>query len=58
MHPRRKVLILLAINGVLMVAIASRFVALESAWEAWTMRQTAWKVLHPATEPDHRPAPK
>ena len=51
MHPRRRALILLAINGALMLAIAWRFVRLEGAWEGWMARQEIWQVLHGEQRP-------
>jgi hypothetical protein len=38
MHPRNKVLALLAVNGLLLAAISWRFVHVHAAWDAWATR--------------------
>ena len=51
MHPRRRALVLLAINGALMLAISWRFVVLKGAWEGWMARQETWHMLHGEQSP-------
>jgi hypothetical protein len=51
MHLRSRVLALLAINGLLMLAISWRFVTLQAAWEGWTTRQETRQLLHRSRTP-------